>query len=208
VLGRQRTWGPKCGSQLCFSGVSVVSPLDTLVVDFIYTVVLMRRQRMSLTRHNASPVSWLFYRFNRTLMNQRGVAMGQEFRGKGVNVQLGPHMCVNLSPISPSLIASWWPGISWGRPPRDEHGKGNYLSRFCNLIKLTHLNEDGAETHIFLAKALSKPCLVSSLKVSKQLRSTWSISRWFLCWKYSSTLRLDQQWAGTFADVKLVERWW
>ena len=49
-------------------------------------------------------------RFNRTLINQRGVAMGQEFRGKGggsslffilwhvltplsgVNIQLGPFM--------------------------------------------------------------------------------------------------------------------
>ncbi|KAJ7735027.1 beta-glucosidase [Mycena metata] len=30
--------------------------------------------------------------FNRTLMNQRGVAMGQEFKGKGVNVALGPMM--------------------------------------------------------------------------------------------------------------------
>ncbi|KAJ7159012.1 glycoside hydrolase family 3 protein [Mycena crocata] len=28
--------------------------------------------------------------FNRALMNQRGVAMGQEFKGKGVNVGLGP----------------------------------------------------------------------------------------------------------------------
>jgi len=27
-------------------------------------------------------------------MYQRGVAMAQEFRGKGVNVQLGPMMCV------------------------------------------------------------------------------------------------------------------
>ncbi|EGN95001.1 glycoside hydrolase family 3 protein [Serpula lacrymans var. lacrymans S7.3] len=32
--------------------------------------------------------------FNRTLMRQRGVAMGQEFRGKGVNIQLGPMMQV------------------------------------------------------------------------------------------------------------------
>jgi beta-glucosidase len=33
-------------------------------------------------------------RFNRTLMNQRGVAMGQEFKGKGVHVGLGPMMFV------------------------------------------------------------------------------------------------------------------
>ena len=31
-------------------------------------------------------------RFNRTLMNQRGTALGSEFRGKGVNVALGPMM--------------------------------------------------------------------------------------------------------------------
>lgn len=29
-------------------------------------------------------------RFNRTLMRQRGVAMGAEFKGKGVHVALGP----------------------------------------------------------------------------------------------------------------------
>jgi beta-glucosidase len=34
--------------------------------------------------------------FNRTLMHQRGVAMGEEFRGKGVNVLLGPSMSVLL----------------------------------------------------------------------------------------------------------------
>lgn len=30
------------------------------------------------------------------LMYQRGVAMGQEFRGKGVNVALGPMVRINL----------------------------------------------------------------------------------------------------------------
>lgn len=30
-------------------------------------------------------------------MNQRGIAMGKEFRGKGVNVQLGPMMSVSYS---------------------------------------------------------------------------------------------------------------
>ncbi len=32
--------------------------------------------------------------FNRTLMRQRGEALGAEFRGKGVNVALGPMMYV------------------------------------------------------------------------------------------------------------------
>ena len=32
-------------------------------------------------------------RFNRTLMRQRGEAMGAEFKGKGVHVALGPMMC-------------------------------------------------------------------------------------------------------------------
>jgi beta-glucosidase len=31
-------------------------------------------------------------RFNRDLIRQRGEAMGAEFRGKGVNVALGPMM--------------------------------------------------------------------------------------------------------------------
>ncbi|KAI0702482.1 glycoside hydrolase family 3 protein [Cytidiella melzeri] len=38
--------------------------------------------------------------FNRTLMNQRGIAMGQEFRGKGVNIQLGPFMNLMRAPAS------------------------------------------------------------------------------------------------------------
>ncbi|KAJ7190406.1 beta-glucosidase [Mycena pura] len=38
--------------------------------------------------------------FNRTLMNQRGVAMGQEFRGKGVNVALGPMMNLMRAPAA------------------------------------------------------------------------------------------------------------
>ncbi|EKM48811.1 glycoside hydrolase family 3 protein [Phanerochaete carnosa HHB-10118-sp] len=38
--------------------------------------------------------------FNRTLMRQRGIAMAQEFRGKGVNVQLGPYMNLMRAPES------------------------------------------------------------------------------------------------------------
>ncbi|KAJ7025486.1 beta-glucosidase [Mycena alexandri] len=38
--------------------------------------------------------------FNRTLMNKRGVAMGQEFKGKGVNVALGPMMNLMRAPAA------------------------------------------------------------------------------------------------------------
>ncbi|KAI0082198.1 glycoside hydrolase family 3 protein [Panus rudis PR-1116 ss-1] len=38
--------------------------------------------------------------FNRTLMRQRGVAMGQEFRSKGVHVQLGPMMNLARAPAA------------------------------------------------------------------------------------------------------------
>ncbi|KAJ6611386.1 glycoside hydrolase family 3 protein [Mycena sp. CBHHK59/15] len=38
--------------------------------------------------------------FNRTLMRQRGVAMGAEFRGKGVNVALGPMMNLMRAPAA------------------------------------------------------------------------------------------------------------
>ncbi|KAA1468627.1 glycoside hydrolase family 3 protein [Dentipellis sp. KUC8613] len=38
--------------------------------------------------------------FNRTLMNHRGVAMAQEFRAKGVNLQLGPMMNLMRIPAS------------------------------------------------------------------------------------------------------------
>lgn len=41
-------------------------------------------------------IIWNFLRFNRTLMNKRGLAMGQEFKGKGVHVGLGPMMLVVL----------------------------------------------------------------------------------------------------------------
>ncbi|KLO13958.1 glycoside hydrolase family 3 protein [Schizopora paradoxa] len=38
--------------------------------------------------------------FNRTLMNQRGVAMGEEFRGKGVHIALGPMMNLMRAPAA------------------------------------------------------------------------------------------------------------
>ncbi|KAJ7237907.1 beta-glucosidase, partial [Mycena haematopus] len=38
--------------------------------------------------------------FNRTLMNQRGVALGQEFKGKGVHVGLGPMMNLMRAPAA------------------------------------------------------------------------------------------------------------
>ncbi|KIY45369.1 glycoside hydrolase family 3 protein, partial [Fistulina hepatica ATCC 64428] len=38
--------------------------------------------------------------FNRDLIRKRGVAMGQEFRGKGVNVQLGPMMNLMRAPAA------------------------------------------------------------------------------------------------------------
>ncbi|KAJ3736982.1 beta-glucosidase [Lentinula guzmanii] len=38
--------------------------------------------------------------FNRTLMRERGTAMGQEFRGKGVNVALGPMMNLMRAPAA------------------------------------------------------------------------------------------------------------
>lgn len=38
--------------------------------------------------------------FNRTLMNQRGAAMGQEFKGKGVHVGLGPMMNLMRAPAA------------------------------------------------------------------------------------------------------------
>ncbi|KAJ6552874.1 beta-glucosidase [Mycena capillaripes] len=42
----------------------------------------------------------MFPAFNRTLMNQRGVAMGQEFKGKGVHVGLGPMMNLMRAPAA------------------------------------------------------------------------------------------------------------
>ncbi|KAJ7476760.1 beta-glucosidase [Mycena latifolia] len=38
--------------------------------------------------------------FNRTLINQRGIAMGQEFKGKGVHVALGPMMNLMRAPAA------------------------------------------------------------------------------------------------------------
>ncbi|KAJ6584239.1 glycosyl hydrolase family 3 C-terminal domain-containing protein [Mycena sp. CBHHK59/15] len=38
--------------------------------------------------------------FNRTLMNQRAIALGQEFKGKGVHVALGPMMNLMRSPAA------------------------------------------------------------------------------------------------------------
>ncbi|KAF7972684.1 hypothetical protein HWV62_17242 [Athelia sp. TMB] len=40
-------------------------------------------------------------------MNQRGVAMGAEFRGKGVNIQLGPFMNIMRIPASGRAWEGW-----------------------------------------------------------------------------------------------------
>ncbi|KZP32329.1 glycoside hydrolase family 3 protein [Athelia psychrophila] len=45
--------------------------------------------------------------FNRTLMNQRGVAMGAEFKGKGINIQLGPFMNIMRIPASGRAWEGW-----------------------------------------------------------------------------------------------------
>ncbi|KAJ6606906.1 glycoside hydrolase superfamily [Mycena sp. CBHHK59/15] len=42
----------------------------------------------------------VFPAFNRTLMNQRAIALGQEFKGKGVHVALGPMMNLMRSPAA------------------------------------------------------------------------------------------------------------
>ncbi|KAJ7607968.1 beta-glucosidase [Roridomyces roridus] len=56
--------------------------------------------------------------FNRTLMNQRGAAMGTEFKGKGVHVALGPMM---------NLMRAAAAGRNW-----EGFGGDPYLSGFIN----------------------------------------------------------------------------
>ena len=45
--------------------------------------------------------------FNRDLMNKRAVAMGAEFRGKGVNVALGPMMNMMRAPEAGRAWEGW-----------------------------------------------------------------------------------------------------
>jgi beta-glucosidase len=45
--------------------------------------------------------------FNRNLMNKRGVAIGAEFRGKGVNVALGPMMNMMRAPEGGRAWEGW-----------------------------------------------------------------------------------------------------
>jgi beta-glucosidase len=45
--------------------------------------------------------------FNRDLMNKRAVAMGAEFRGKGVNVALGPMMNMMRAPEGGRAWEGW-----------------------------------------------------------------------------------------------------
>lgn len=45
-------------------------------------------------------------------MNQRAVAMGQEFRGKGVNIQLGPFMYVALRIVHIYIFTEFMAGTS------------------------------------------------------------------------------------------------
>jgi hypothetical protein len=56
--------------------------------------------------------------------------------------------------------------------------EGYGLSRLFTPDIHTHLNEDLAQTHIFLEKVLSIPYLVSSPKEFKLLQSTSSTSQY------------------------------
>ena len=63
----------------------------------------MRPPRKPLRRTHPRPSSLTctrapkHNRWNRTLIRERGAAMGAEFRGKGVHVALAPMACVSLS---------------------------------------------------------------------------------------------------------------
>ncbi|KAI0815283.1 glycoside hydrolase family 3 protein [Irpex lacteus] len=69
--------------------------------------------------------------FNRTLINQRGVAMGQEFRGKGVNVQLGPFMNIMRAPAA---------GRNW-----EGFGGDPYLSGEAAFETITGIQSQGVQ---------------------------------------------------------------
>jgi hypothetical protein len=60
------------------------------------------------------------------------------------------------------------------------NGKGMIQSAFSHVRTLIYHNEDGEETHIFLAKVLIKPSLVSSLRVFKQWQSISLTSQYVL----------------------------
>ncbi|KAI0781584.1 glycoside hydrolase family 3 protein [Irpex lacteus] len=69
--------------------------------------------------------------FNRTLMNQKGVAMGQEFRGKGINAQLGPFMNIMRAPAA---------GRNW-----EGFGGDPYLSGEAAFETITGIQSQGVQ---------------------------------------------------------------
>ncbi|KAI0094594.1 glycoside hydrolase family 3 protein [Irpex rosettiformis] len=69
--------------------------------------------------------------FDRSLINQRGVAMGQEFRGKGVNIQLGPFVNIMRAPAA---------GRNW-----EGFGGDPYLSGEAAYETITGIQSQGVQ---------------------------------------------------------------
>ena len=70
----------------------------TLRLVFVTPISSLLSPRESTRLQRTSPLQWhrsnltLFQRWSRSLIRARGLAMGQEHVGKGVNVALGPMM--------------------------------------------------------------------------------------------------------------------
>ena len=69
--------------------------------------------------------------WDRKLMYARGHAMGEEFRGKGVNIALGPVVCaIRLPAVSEECgVLLTEPGRTTGTTPRGRPQLGGLLAR-------------------------------------------------------------------------------
>ena len=117
----------------------------------------------------------LYDSFNRTLMNKKCIAMGQEFRGKGIHVQLGPMMSV-LSTLFIHMLTSWESVRNLMRIPasgRAWEGYVNICLAMRDIWVTKVVGTDSAEILTYQVKAHTRRSLVYSPRAYKPLRSTW-----------------------------------
>ena len=113
--------------------------------------------------------------WDRTLMNQRGAAIGAESKGLGVNVQLGPvagplgkGAHVMLGPVSGPLGRSAYAGRNW-----EGFSSDPYLSGVAMIETITGMQSSGTQACAKVRKSLQwKPLYEKILTLDSTLLVT------------------------------------
>ena len=107
-------------------------------------------------------------------MYKKGVAMGQEFRGKGIHVQLGPMMLVYIT-LFIHVLTLWGSARNLMRIPASGRAWEGYV-KYCLAMRYiweAKADEtDSAEILTYQVKAHTRRSLVYSPRAYKPLRST------------------------------------